>query len=89
MKELGATSKEYHRLVARQLLDNHVNYAFLAGPEMKYAYDILKTDSEIKVFYGETPAPWIKELAQLARQGGTCLIKASRSMNFENIFKEI
>jgi len=89
MKELGDTSKDYHRLVARQLLDNHINYAFLAGPEMKYAYDILKTDSEIKVFYGETPSQWTAQLAALTQQGGTCLIKASRSMNFENIFKEI
>ena len=89
MKELGETSKEYHRQVARQLLDNHIHTAFLAGHEMKYAYDILKDNSEISVFYGETPAVWIKELAQVVRQGGTCLMKASRSMNFENIFKEL
>lgn len=89
MKELGDTSKEYHRLVARQLLDNKIDYVFLAGPEMKYAYEKLKTDPTVKAYYSLQPSGWKKELAALVKQGGTCLIKASRSMNFEKIFKEI
>ena len=89
MKELGETSKEYHRQIARQLLDNHIDAAFLAGPEMKYAYDILKESSEIKVFYGPTPKEWTAPLSAFVKEGSTCLIKASRSMNFENILKEI
>lgn len=89
MKELGATSKEYHRLVARQLLDNKINYVFLAGPEMKYAYEKLKTDPTVKVYYSLQPSGWQKDLSALLKKGGTCLIKASRSMNFETIFKEI
>ncbi len=89
MKELGETSKEYHRLVARQVLDNHIDYVFLAGPEMKYAYEKLKTDPSLKVYYSLQPAGWTKELSALVKKGGTCLVKASRSMNFETIFKEI
>ena len=89
MKELGATSKEYHRLVARQVLDNGVEYAFLAGPEMKYAYEKLKNAPGVKAFYAPAPSGWTKNLSAVLKKGGTCLVKASRSMNFENILKEI
>lgn len=89
MKELGATSKEYHSLVARWLLDNKVDYAFLAGTEMQYAADILAKDSTVKTYYGQTPTAWMKELKNLVHQGGVCLLKASRSMQFENIMKEL
>ncbi len=90
MKELGASSKEYHQLLARYILDNQVDYTFLAGPEMKYAYEKLKQAPGVHVSYGLTPQVWTDELKKLLhRVGGTCLIKASRSMNFETVFKEI
>ena len=89
MKELGASSKEYHRLVARQLLDNGVTYVFLAGPEMKYAYQRLQDVTGLFLWYGQTPAEWIEDLKQVVKKGGTCLIKASHSMHFETIFKEL
>ncbi len=90
MKELGPGSKEYHRLVARQILDNGVNYVFLAGPEMKYAYERLQDVTGLWVWYGNTPREWLEDLKKVVSQkGGTCLIKASHSMNFETIFKEI
>lgn len=89
MKELGESSKNYHRLVARHIQDNNVEFVFLAGPEMKYAYEILRTASGVTVHYAATPAEWIPALKTALKKGGTCLIKASRSMNFENILKEI
>lgn len=91
MKELGETSKDYHRLIARQLLDNQVDYAFLAGEQMHYAYEVLnRAESGVRAVYGKTPQEWTEQLkALIKKQGGTYLIKASRSMNFENIFKEI
>lgn len=89
MKELGESSKHYHRLIARFIQDNKIDYAFLSGKEMAYAYEILKDLSSVQTFYGETYAEWIKDLSKLLARGGTCLIKASRSMNFENILKEI
>nr|QGT50558.1 UDP-N-acetylmuramoyl-tripeptide--D-alanyl-D-alani ne ligase [uncultured Elusimicrobia bacterium] len=89
MKELGPSSKEYHRLLARYVQDNRVEYAFLAGPEMKYAYEVLKSAPGVKTFYAATPEGWTKELSAAVSNGGTCLVKASRSMNFENVLKEI
>lgn len=89
MKELGDSSETYHRQVARWLLENHIEYAFLAGAEMKYAADELKGNSALTVQYAQTPAGWTAQLKQLTAQGGVCLLKASRSMQFENIIKEI
>ena len=90
MKELGASSKDYHRLVARLVLDNRVSEVFLAGEQMRYAYEILKTAPGVKVHYATEPHSWTADLKKaLSSGGGTCLIKASRSMNFENILKEI
>lgn len=70
MKELGETSKEYHRLVAREVLDNHINYCFLAGPEMKYAYEKLQTAPGVKVFYAQAPQGWTGELKRCFLRGG-------------------
>ncbi len=89
MKELGKTSKEYHRAVARQVLDSGADYVFLAGPEMKYCYEHLQDTTGLKVWYGDTPAEWLSALQKAVQRGGTCLLKASRSMNFEAVFKEL
>ncbi len=90
MKELGESSKDYHRLIARWLLDNRADYAFLAGDEMKYAAEALKGDTSLQVFYGSTPAVWSRQLKDLlVQKGGVCLLKASRGMQFENLLKEI
>ncbi len=90
MKELGETSKDFHRLIARWILDNQIEYAFLAGKEMGYAADILKDNTSVNLHYAENPNEWIPMLKGLLdKRGGTCLLKASRSMNFEKILKEI
>ena len=56
---------------------------------MKYAYEKLADTTAIKVFYAPAFSGWIKDLSAVLKGGGTCLVKASRSMNFENILKEI
>ncbi|MCQ2410114.1 MAG: UDP-N-acetylmuramoyl-tripeptide--D-alanyl-D-alanine ligase [Elusimicrobiaceae bacterium] len=89
MKELGENSPQYHRQVAKQVLDNKVDVVFLAGPQMQYAYEELKKAPGVQVFYALTPTTWLPQLRQALIPGRVCLIKASRSMNFENILKEI
>lgn len=90
MKELGETSKNFHRLVSRWLLDNRIDYAFLAGVEMKHAADVLQGNTSLRWYYGETPQVWTASLQKLLQEkGGVCLLKASRSMQFENLLKEI
>ena len=89
MKELGKDSSFYHRTVAQQVLDNKIDEIFLAGPEMHNAYEVLKAAPGIKAHYAQAPAAWLPGLKKALASGGTCLIKASHSMHFENIFKEI
>ena len=89
MKELGSSSAQYHRQLARQLLDNRVENVFLAGPEMRYAYEELQKATGINVVYAPEANQWLPELKKTLANGGCCLVKASRSMNFENIVKEI
>jgi len=89
MKELGASSQKYHQAVAQQLVDNGIEVAFLAGPEMKAAYEVLQKAAGIHVYYAPQAQEWTAELKKQLAQGGTCLLKASRSMNFETIFKEL
>ncbi len=89
MKELGESSKELHRQVARWLLDNQIDYAFLAGKEMQSAADAL-AGSAVHLSYGQDPHQWTAQLKDLLQQrGGTCLLKASRGMHFETLLKEI
>lgn len=90
MRELGDTSRRYHRLVASWLLNNKIDYAFLAGAEMKAAADALSETPVITVRYGLTPQAWTAELKKLLQdKGGVCLLKASRGMQFEKIVEEI
>ncbi len=90
MKELGDNSAQFHAAVGQLLTDNHIDYAFLAGPEMLAAAEALKGAKGIVVFYSQNPAAWTADLKKLlAEKGGVCLLKASRSMQFENLVKEI
>ena len=90
MKELGDNSSQYHAAIAQQLLDNHIDYAFLAGTEMLAAAKALEGATGITLFYGPTPAAWLAELKKLLlEKGGVCLLKASRSMQFEKIVEDL
>ena len=90
MKELGANSAEYHAAAAEQLAQNKIETVFLSGPEMAAAAEILRTKHpNINVKYSLYYKDWLKSLKTSLEGGGTCLIKASRSMGFENILKEL
>ncbi|WP_424243917.1 UDP-N-acetylmuramoyl-tripeptide--D-alanyl-D-alanine ligase [Elusimicrobium posterum] len=89
MKELGKTSKKYHEQLAKVLVGNKIDNVFLAGPEMEALYKVLSTKTaNINVEYSLEYKGWLAKLRKTLKSGGTCLVKASRSMNFENIFEE-
>lgn len=89
MKELGEASQMYHEQLANVLLGNKIEHVFLAGTEMQALAKILATKtSNIKVKYCFDYKELLPALRDALKNGGTCLVKASRSMNFENIFEE-
>ncbi|XTP68382.1 UDP-N-acetylmuramoyl-tripeptide--D-alanyl-D-alanine ligase [Parelusimicrobium proximum] len=90
MKELGKSSKRFHAQIAKKLVGKKIDIAFLAGPEMAAAYKTLQDKKGIiEVKYSESYKGFMTELKKALSKGGTCLIKASRSMQFENIPGEI
>jgi UDP-N-acetylmuramoyl-tripeptide--D-alanyl-D-alanine ligase len=89
MLELGRHSRFYHEELARKIIARGIKQVFLSGENMKYAYDILCKAPDVMVQYFIDKKDLISPLKAAAANGGTVLIKASRSMNFEDIYKEI
>jgi UDP-N-acetylmuramoyl-tripeptide--D-alanyl-D-alanine ligase len=89
MSELGKYTQRYHEELARKLIEKGVKNIFLAGPAMKYAYDILSKQAGVMVKYSLYKKDLIPAIKQEAAKGGTVLIKASRALNFEDLYKEI
>ncbi|MFA6582696.1 MAG: UDP-N-acetylmuramoyl-tripeptide--D-alanyl-D-alanine ligase [Elusimicrobiaceae bacterium] len=87
MKELGKFSEPLHRELGAWLAAKRLDAVFLAGPEIEPAYEPLK-NSGVKTEYRAAYGEFMDELRKTLSGGGTCLIKASRAMNFENVFKE-
>ncbi len=88
MRELGVESPKYHAEIAKKIKSLGLNDIYLAGPEMKTAYDIL-TKEGIKVEYSEDKEGLLPFLQKRAEQGGIVLMKASRAFNFEELFQKI
>ncbi|ACC98803.1 UDP-N-acetylmuramoylalanyl-D-glutamyl-2, 6-diaminopimelate/D-alanyl-D-alanyl ligase [Elusimicrobium minutum Pei191] len=86
MKELGNCSAKYHAHLAKILIGKQIDYIFLSGPEMAAAAEALKTKNPAaKLKYSLEYKDWAQDLKEVLKNGGTCLIKASRSMNYEKI----
>jgi UDP-N-acetylmuramoyl-tripeptide--D-alanyl-D-alanine ligase len=89
MKELGRFSEKYHRELASLISAAGPAKVFLAGPEMRAAADELSSRfPSVKAVYAEDPAAWRDEFRVLVAAGeGFFLVKASRSMRFENLLE--
>ncbi len=89
MLELGKYSKRYHAHLAKVLTGKKIQNVFLAGADMKACYSaLLKKSPSINVKYSVEYKKWLDSLRELLKNGGTCLIKASRGLQFERIFEE-
>lgn len=89
MKELGKYSKRYHAALAKTLVGQKIQNVFLSGPEMKACADALaKKTADINVKYSLEYKDWLGDLKKTLKNGGTCLVKASRAMQFEKIYEE-
>lgn len=89
MKELGRYSEKYHRELACGIAAAEPEKVFLAGPEMRAAADELSVRfPSINAVYAEDPSAWRDEFRALVSAGrGFFLVKASRSMRFENLIE--
>ncbi len=91
MKELGDYSPEYHAQLGKLIAENNFDSIFLAGQEMKNAYETaLQYNSSARITYSKNYLSWLNDAQKIFKTGkGTMLIKASRAMNFEKIIESI
>lgn len=89
MKELGRYSEKYHRDLAALIAAAGPEKVFLAGPEMRAAADELSARfPSVRTVHAADPAAWRDEFRGLVAAGaGFFLVKASRSMRFENLLE--
>lgn len=90
MKELGADSERYHRELGQMIASLPIEAAYLAGAEMRAAYEAIKAAKpSLKAFYGATPDSWKENLAAELAPGRALFFKASRAMRFEQILDNL
>lgn len=85
MKELGPNSKSYHREVAEHIAKNNIDKVYVYGEYMNEFKDALNDYCE----YFEDKNELISALKKEIKGEDTVLVKASRSMHFEDIISAI
>lgn len=88
MRELGKNSSLYHEEVAKKIMELGIKEVYLTGVEMKSAYELLKKEGW-DVEYSENKDGLLPALKKRALKGGMILMKASRALNMEDLFKQI
>lgn len=86
MRELGKYSAQYHRELAKQIINAKIDKVFLGGIEIKTTYEELLKLGFKEVKYSKDKFDFIKDLQALTKQPVSFLFKASRSLNFEELF---
>lgn len=84
MLELGRYSKKYHKLLAKELLQNDIDILITVGNYSKYISNNFK-----KSFHYENIFDAIKKINEIKRKGDVILVKASHKMNFNEIVRGI
>ncbi len=86
MRELGKYSIGYHKDLAKQIIKAKIDKVFLIGKEIKTTYEELLKTGFKEVKYSIDKFDFIKELNVLTKKQTSFLFKASRSLNFEELF---
>ncbi len=91
MLDLGKMTKEVHESVGTFLQNQRLDFIYLVGQRMRYAYDtmIAAKYPKTKIFYCDTPADVLPLLLKKIQKGDTILIKGSQGMRMEKIVAEL
>jgi UDP-N-acetylmuramoyl-tripeptide--D-alanyl-D-alanine ligase len=90
MLELGAGEEAFHRGLATKLGTTKVDTIFLYGERMRWLFDELKKrSSKARVGHFTTHAELSEALAREIQTGDALLIKGSRGMKMEEVWKRI
>lgn len=88
MLELGTLEEKFHRDIAAQILRLNIHHVLLYGPRMKALEDELQKNhfsGQCKHF--ETHSELAQTLTQSVKPGDSILIKGSRGMRMEEVWK--
>jgi UDP-N-acetylmuramoyl-tripeptide--D-alanyl-D-alanine ligase len=90
MLELGAGEEGFHRGLADRLTQTQVETIFLYGDRMRWLFDELKKrSSTARVGHFKTHAELSEALEREIQPGDALLIKGSRGMKMEEVWKKI
>ncbi len=90
MLELGPKEEEFHRGLAGKLGSTHVDTILLYGERMRWLFDELKKrSSRAQVGHFTTHAELADALSREIQNGDALLIKGSRGMKMEEVWKKI
>ncbi len=88
MLELGDDAPEYHREVGRYAAECDIDCIIAAGPLAMYIYEGAH-EKRANAHYFKTKEELIEKIDSLIQNGDTVLVKASNSMGFSKIIKEL
>ncbi len=90
MLELGKNEEAFHRGLAEKLGATHVDTIFLYGERMRWLFDELKKrSSRAQIGHFVSHAELSDALAREIQTGDALLIKGSRGMKMEEVWKRI
>lgn len=90
MLELGKLEENLHRGLAQPLLKHGVKHIFLYGPRMKNLEDELRRQHfQGTVAHFDSQEKMAEKLSEAAKSGDRILIKGSRGMRMENVWKAL
>jgi UDP-N-acetylmuramoyl-tripeptide--D-alanyl-D-alanine ligase len=90
MLELGANEEAFHRGLAAKLVATRVDTIFLYGERMRWLFDELKNrSSKAQVGHFGSHTDLADALAREMQSGDALLIKGSRGMKMEEVWKRV
>lgn len=89
MLELGEYSKEIHEKVGTEVAKNKIDILITVGKEATYIAKQAKQEGMSQIYEFTTIEEAIQKIQETQKAGDAILVKASHSMNFEKIVKQM
>jgi len=87
MLELGDFTKQLHEEVAQYACDKGIDLIVLAGERFNYGYNAVKEHCAVRYYVDQQAC--LKYIDEILKPGDIVLVKAARSMGFEQTVKHL
>jgi len=91
MLDLGKMTKDAHEEIGYFLKDQKLDFIYLVGPRMQYAYDLLidKKYAKTKIMHSDSMEIVQLDLLNKIKFGDVILVKGSQGMRMEKLVEEL